>query len=76
MWTKAFWTDAAERALKTFAQAFACVFVSDNTGLVHCDFAAGLSVAGMAMLLSLVTSIGSSLIGPRDSASLVTRSDR
>jgi hypothetical protein len=61
IWTAAFWKAAAERALKTFAQAFAAFLVADATGILDIDWVKGASVAGMATLLSVLTSIGSDL---------------
>lgn len=70
MWTSGFWRDALERALKTLAQAFAVVLVSDGTGLLTTDWKAALSVGGMAAVLSLLTSIASNMVVPDDTASL------
>jgi hypothetical protein len=59
MFTVAFWKAAAERALKTFAQAFAAFLVADATGILDIDWVKGASIAGLATLLSVLTSIGS-----------------
>lgn len=59
MWTLAFWRAAAERAIKTFAQTLAALLVADGTGLLDSAWVARLSVAGMAALVSLLTSVGS-----------------
>jgi hypothetical protein len=58
LWTSAFWKGASERAVKTFAQTLAAVFVVGTTGLLDVDWQASLSVAGAAALASLLTSIG------------------
>jgi Putative lactococcus lactis phage r1t holin len=64
MWTKAFWTATLERSIKTFAQSWAAVLVANGTGILDTAWEAGLSVAGMAALLSVLTSVGSAGVGP------------
>lgn len=63
MFTKAFWRAVAERAIKTFAQAAAALLVADGTGLLDTDWQAAASVAGMAAVVSVLTSVGSGKIG-------------
>lgn len=63
MWTLAFWKAASERAVKTFAQALVAVMTADGFGLLDADWPARLSAAGLAALLSLLTSIGSAGAG-------------
>lgn len=58
LWTGAFWRGAGERAIRTFAQTLAAVFVVGTTGLLDVDWVTSLSVAGAAALASLLTSIG------------------
>lgn len=57
-WTKAFWSGAAERAVKTFAQAAVAFVTADVVGLADIDLAGLASVAGLAALVSLFTSVG------------------
>ncbi|MFI6979302.1 holin [Embleya sp. NPDC050154] len=64
MMTKAFWRAATERSGRTFAQALIAVFSIGTTGLMDADWAGGASVAGMAAVLSLLTSIATSGVGP------------
>lgn len=58
-----FWTSAAERAVKTFAQALAAVGLAGATGLLGVDWPGALSAAGLAALLSVLTSVGSAPVG-------------
>lgn len=55
--TPAFWRGAAERAVKTFAQALLGVLMGGATGILDVDWLAALSVAGLATVVSLLTSI-------------------
>lgn len=57
--TLAFWLAAGERAVKTVAQTAAALLVAGGTGLLDTDWAAAASVAGMAGVVSLLTSIAS-----------------
>lgn len=63
MFTVAFLKATAERAVKTFAQALAALLVADGTDLLATDWAGRLSVAGMAAVVSVLTSVASSQIG-------------
>ena len=63
MWTKAFWQASAERAVKTFAQTAAALLVASGTGLLDSDWQTTGSVAGMAALLSVLTSVASAGVG-------------
>ncbi len=68
--TKKFWTDVFERAVKTFFQTAGGSLVV-FTGLLDVDWKGSLSAAGLAALLSVCTSVGSSKKGDKESASLV-----
>jgi Putative lactococcus lactis phage r1t holin len=72
MLMRQFWTLAAERAVKTFAQALAAVLVASGVGILSADWKTALSTAGMATLVSVLTSVASSGIGPSNSPSLVS----
>lgn len=73
MWTAAFWKAAFERAVKTFAQALVAVMTADGFGLLDADWTARLSAAGLAAVLSLLSSVASA--GPGNSGpSLSTES--
>lgn len=73
MWTRHFWLSAAERCLKTFCQALVALLVGGDQmfGLVDVDWLQSLSIAGMAAVVSLLTSVASSGVGPDGSPSLV-----
>jgi len=74
--TKTFWIDAAERAVKTFAQsAVATLLASNVLGLISVDFGQLASIAGLATLISVLTSIGSAGTGNSNSASLVVETE-
>lgn len=55
--TSAFWKGAAERAIKTFAQALLGVLMGGASGLLDVDWVAALSVAGLATVGSVLTSL-------------------
>lgn len=61
MLSKEFWQDAAERAVKTFAQALLAVFLVSGVTVLNVDWGSALSVAGTATLVSFLTSLGSAV---------------
>lgn len=71
MFTIAFWKDAAERAVKTAAQAAAGVFVTDTT-ILSLDWEQAGGIVGTAALLSILTSIASEKIATPGTASVVS----
>jgi hypothetical protein len=71
MWTKKFWKEAAERAVKSAAQSLLGLWALDGFNVLHADFALAGGVAGGAALLSVLTSIVTSGIGAKDSPSAV-----
>lgn len=62
MFTKAFWLDTAERAVKTFVQAILSVLVVSGTTVLNADWTAGLATAATAALISVFTSLVSSAV--------------
>ena len=58
IWSSAFWRGAAERAVKTFAQALVAVIGVGAVGLLDVDWLGALSSATLATVVSLLTSIG------------------
>lgn len=71
MWTIGFWKEAAERAIKTAAQVALAFFVVGTTDLFSVDWKVVASGVGVAVIASLLTSIGSLPFGPENSPSLV-----
>lgn len=52
-----FWDYAGERAIKTFAQAALAYIGTGAVGLVQIDWLNLISIAGLAALLSVLTSV-------------------
>jgi len=68
--TKQFWIDAAERAVKTFAQALLAVLtVQGVSDLLSVDWSRALSVAALATVISFLTSLLSLRLGKSGTAS-------
>ena len=63
MLNKRFWIAAAERAVKTFAQTAVAILTAGTTGLLDVDWGQMASVAGLAAVVSVLTSIASDGIG-------------
>lgn len=73
MFTSFFWRSVVERAVKTFAQGAAALLVGDGLGLLTVDWATVGSVAGLAAVVSVLTSVASAPFGEVDSPSAVAR---
>ena len=73
MWTTNFWKQATERAVKTFAQALIAVLTVDGIGVLDVDWQAAGSVAALAAIVSVLTSIVTSQIGEPGDPSIVQR---
>lgn len=71
MLTLAWWKAAAERAVKTTAQTVLALWGGTTVGVLDVDWTQTGSVALMAGLLSILTSVGSSSVGG-DGPSLAT----
>lgn len=62
MFTGLFWKDAAERFVKTFAQALlALLLVAPQTPIIGFDWPSALGLAATAAVISLLTSIVSAV---------------
>lgn len=74
MWSTRFWKDAIERALKTFAQTLIALLGVGGFGIIDAPWLSSLSVAGLAALLSVLSSVASATVGDQGTASLVPAS--
>lgn len=72
MFTKKFWRLAGERAIKSFAQSLAALLGASGLGLLDAPWLTLMSLAGMAGLLSVLTSLASTQVGPADDPSAVS----
>lgn len=74
MFTQEFWKDAAERAIKTFAQSLVAVLsVAVATPIWDIDWVGAAGVSITAAALSLLTSIAGSGTGSPDDGSFIDR---
>jgi hypothetical protein len=71
MFTKNFWRQAFERAVKTAAQAALALLTGGAAGVLDVDWSAVGSVAALAALASVLTSVVTSGVGEPDSPSAV-----
>lgn len=74
MWTVDFWKASVERALKTFAQSLLAVVAVGQVGFGDVDWVASLSVAGVATVASILSSIASYNFGEFEGPSLADES--
>lgn len=72
MWTRKYWQDLAERAIKSFAGGLAAILTAGATSVLDVDWTQALSVAALAAAASVLTSIASVPFGTPQSASLVS----
>lgn len=66
-----FWRSAAERAIRTCAQALVAILGTTAVGVASFDWAQALTIAGMATTLSVATSIVATGVGDKGTPSLV-----
>ncbi len=71
MYTLTFWKDAAERAIRTAAQALLALWATDVSGVLAVDWVQAGSVSALAALMSLLMSIAATGTGSQDSASTI-----
>jgi hypothetical protein len=67
--TLTFWKDAAERAIRTAAQALLALWATDVSGVLAVDWVQAGSVSALAALMSLLMSVAATGTGSQDSAS-------
>ncbi|MGV0438853.1 holin [Corynebacterium mastitidis] len=70
MRTRSFWTDAAERAVKTLAQALIAV-LAVGTPIYEIAWAEALGIAATAAVISVLTSVASVGVGESGTAAAV-----
>ena len=68
MFTITFWKDAAERAIRTAAQALLALWATDVAGVLAVDWVQAGSVAALAALTSILMSIVATGVGDRETA--------
>jgi hypothetical protein len=68
--SRTFLIDAAERAVKTFAQTLLAYFGADALDVLNANWGNALSVAGGAVVLSALTSLLSVRLGNSGTASM------
>ena len=68
--TRQFLTDAAERAVKTFAQTLLAYFGADALDVLSADWGNALSISAGAVVLSVLTSLLSLRLGHSGTASM------
>lgn len=61
--TRQFWEATAERAAKTFAQTAVSGFTANQVGIIDAPWGPVASLAGMAAVLSVLSSIASARAG-------------
>jgi hypothetical protein len=71
MWSLAFWKGAAERAIRTAAQALLALWGTQVTGIMEVDWAQALSVAALAALSSVLMSLIATGVGDKGTPSFV-----
>ncbi len=71
MLSKVFWLQSLDRAVRTFAQTLVAVLGANSVGLLDAPWTASLSTAGMAAVLSLLTSVAASNAGTPGTPDLV-----
>lgn len=72
MRTAEFWLGVLDRALKSFAQALLVLWLADGTfNILDVDVEQSLGVAVGALVISVLTSIGSGVVGDKESTSLI-----
>lgn len=75
MFDPLFWKDAVERAVRAAAAAVLSLLGTSATGLLDVDPKAAASVAGLAAVVSLLTSVVASGVGTKGTAALVRSKD-
>lgn len=72
MFTRNFWRQAVERAVKTAAQAALLVIPADAANVIHANVWVVLGAAAGGAILSILTSLFTAGVGEPDSPSAVS----
>jgi hypothetical protein len=71
MWSKEFWKQTAERAIKTAAQVALSFWVVGQTGILDVDWQQFWSIVGLSAIASVLTSLVGSGVNDADTPSMV-----
>ena len=71
MFNKAFWKDAAERSIKTAAQAAIVVLTGNAADIWHLDYKSLVSAVVLGAVVSLLTSLVSAKVTGTSDGSLI-----
>jgi len=70
VFTKNFWQDTVERAIRTAAQALLALWATEVSGVLEVDWVQAFSVSAFAVIMSVLMSIAATNRGNVDTASL------
>jgi hypothetical protein len=71
MFSATFWKSTVERSVRTAAQVLLGFLVVGETGILDVDWEQALSVTGVAVIASILTSVVATGVGDKGTASLV-----
>jgi hypothetical protein len=71
MFSATFWKSTVERSIRTAAQVLLGFLVVGETGILDVDWEQALSVTGVAVIASILTSVVATGVGDKNTASLV-----
>lgn len=71
MWSKEFWKQTAERAIRTAAQVALSFWVVGQTGILDVDWQQFWSIVGLSAIASVLTSLVGSGVNDADTPSMV-----
>ena len=71
MFAATFWKSTVERSIRTAAQVLLGFLVVGETGVLDVDWEQALSVTGVAVIASILTSVVATGVGDKGTASLV-----
>jgi hypothetical protein len=71
MLSATFWKSTVERSIRTAAQVLLGFLVVGKTGILDVDWEQALSVTGVAVIASILTSVVATGVGDKGTASLV-----